>query len=160
MALRGYLCRVAPALLPFAAVVALELLQGGAHAAVPQAAASKSIWAGVFTETQAQRGQSIYRDECARCHSDTLAGGESSPALVGDTFFDEWNGMTVADLFERMRKTMPEDSPGRLSGKQYANIIAYMFKVNAVPAGADELDADATSLKSIKIDKVKPPSIQ
>jgi mono/diheme cytochrome c family protein len=159
---RSHASWVVPTIAPFVAIMLIRSTSSKLQAAgaLLQADTQKSMWVGVFTESQAIRGQSIYRDECARCHSDTLAGGESSPPLVGDAFLDEWNGKTVADLFERMRATMPEDSPGRLSGKQYASLIAYILQVNSVPAGANELDAALPLLKTIKIDKTKPSRIE
>src|ERR1039458_10596307 len=41
------------------------------------AALPRSVWDGVYTKEQAQRGQTVYGRDCARCHSDNLGGGES-----------------------------------------------------------------------------------
>jgi mono/diheme cytochrome c family protein len=123
-----------------------------------QTASPRSVWEGVYTDEQAKRGQTTYREECARCHADTLAGGESSPPLAGDSFLESWDGMTMGDLFLRTRQSMPQDSPGRLSGREYANILALVLKTNGMAAGASELTADVDALKLIRIDKQKPPA--
>lgn len=158
MKLRGYAACVAAAVFPLLTVAAMESIESVTSAAGPsqQAEGPRSVWTGVFTEDQANRGRPIYLVECAGCHSESLAGGESSPPLTGDTFLDAWNGKTVGDLFERTRSSMPQDSPGRLSGKEYARLLAYIFKVNSFPAGGTELDADLATLKLIRIDKDKP----
>ena len=93
---------------------------------------------------QAARGEDVYAEECASCHGRDLAGGDGSPAppLAGTAFVDSLAGMTVAQVFERVRETMPQDSPGRLSARRYVDILAYIFKVNRFPIGSKELEAD------------------
>jgi hypothetical protein len=67
-------------------------------------------------------------------------------------FIQAWSGMTVADLFERIRISMPQDSPGRLSRQQYADIVARILNANEFPAGQNELGRDAAALKQILIE--------
>ncbi len=112
---------------------------------------SRSVNDGVYTDPQAKRGQAVYQEECSRCHSENLAGGENSPALAGDAFLEKWNGKTVDDLYELIRTTMPADSPGRLSRQQYVDIVAFMFQVNKFPPGQGELERDSARLKDILI---------
>ena len=96
---------------------------------------SKSVWDGVYTEEQAKRGEPIYRKECASCHGEMLTGGESAPPLTGGAFLANWNGLTVGDLFDRIRKTMPQSAPGRLTRQQDSDILAFMLSANKFPAG-------------------------
>jgi mono/diheme cytochrome c family protein len=124
--------------------------------AAAQETPSRSVWDGVYTEEQAQRGQALYGRECARCHGDTLTGGESAPPLVGGDFLSNWNGLTVGDLFERIRISMPADQPGHLSAAQNADILAHVFHVNQFPAGKTELARQAEILKQIRFEAVKP----
>lgn len=127
---------------------------------------SRSVWDGVYTEAQAKRGEPLYKRECASCHGDSLTGGESAPALAGGEFLANWNGLTLADLFERIRKTMPLDKPGKLSREVNADILAYVLGVNGFPAGKTELQHTANQLKQIRVearnsesgDKKKPVS--
>src|SRR5271167_2106697 len=91
---------------------------------------TRSVWDGVYSEDQAKRGSALYTKECASCHGAELTGGESAPPLVGGAFLSNWNGTTVGDLFERIRKSMPQDDPGRLSRQQDADILAFVFSAN------------------------------
>jgi mono/diheme cytochrome c family protein len=117
--------------------------------------AAPSVWDGVFTEEQVKRGVVAYQKECASCHGSALEGGDMTPPLVGGGFTSNWNDLTVGDLFERIRMTMPLDNPGKLTRQQNADVIAYVLKTNAWPSGATELPPDAGALKQIKIETAK-----
>jgi mono/diheme cytochrome c family protein len=107
------------------------------------AAASRSVWDGVYSAPQASRGESAYNSKCARCHGEALLGGENSPALVDQDFLEKWNGRPVGSLVELMRKTMPSDGPGKLTRQQCTDIAAYVLSANGFPAGKSELAPDA-----------------
>lgn len=117
---------------------------------------SRSVWDGVYTEEQAKRGQPLYNEQCSSCHGDMLTGGEMAPPLAGGDFLSNWNGLTMGDLFERIRKTMPLNKPGKLSREVNADITAYMLSVNKFPAGQAELAHDTGILKQIRLDANKP----
>src|SRR6185369_14585331 len=68
---------------------------------------TRSVWDGVYTSAQAERGAALYANNCASCHGSALGGGESAPPLTGGEFSSNWYGLTVGDLFERIRITMP-----------------------------------------------------
>jgi mono/diheme cytochrome c family protein len=114
---------------------------------------TRSVWDGVYSEEQANRGSAIYAKECASCHGTELTGGESAPALVGDAFLSNWNGTTAGDLFERIRKSMPQDDPGRLSRQKDADVLAFMFSANKFPAGKTDLARETEALNQIKLEK-------
>ena len=118
-------------------------------------AASRSVWDGVYTKAQANRGLAVYREACLSCHGENLLGAEAGPAIAGEEFMKAWSGKTAADYFAQLRKTMPEDDPGNLSTRQYADLVAYIFSVNNFPAGATELDREVASLKEIRIEPKK-----
>ena len=122
----------------------------------PGASPARSVWDGVYTEEQSKRGDEVYKKECAACHGDSLAGGESAPALTGGAFLANWNGLTLADLFDRIRKTMPQSTPGRLSRQQDADVLAFMLSVNKFPAGKSELYKQSEMLKEIRFESEKP----
>lgn len=119
-------------------------------------AESRSVWDGVYTEEQAKRGESLYQKECKTCHGDTLAGGESAPPLTGGAFLANWNGLTLGDLFERIRKTMPQNAPGKLNRQQNADILAFVLSANKFPTGKTELSRQAEFLKEIRFEAVRP----
>jgi mono/diheme cytochrome c family protein len=124
--------------------------------AQPPAQTSRSVWDGVYTDSQAKRGQTSYGEQCASCHGASLEGGESAPALAGGEFLSNWNGLTAGDLFERMRTSMPLNKPGKLSREVNADILAYMLNANQFPAGKTELPHATEVLKEIRIDASKP----
>jgi len=126
------------------------------RAQAPAPSDSRSVWDGVYTEEQAKRGESIYHKECAACHGDMLTGGESAPPLTGGAFLANWNGLTVGDLFDRIRKTMPQSAPGRLTRQQDSDILAFMLSVNKFPAGKTELYRQSEMLKEIRFEAAKP----
>jgi mono/diheme cytochrome c family protein len=101
----------------------------------------------------------VYLQECAACHGRDLEAVTEfgAPPLAGDQFLKRWQGKTVRALFELTRATMPLDSPGRLSRRQYADIIAHVLKANGFSAGDRELPDDNDMLQSIVIGEPKNP---
>ena len=116
---------------------------------------SRSVWDGVYTLEQAKRGATLYGTHCASCHGSALNGGESAPPLTGSEFFSNWNGLTVGELFERIRVSMPADNPGKLTREQDADVLAFMLSMNQFPAGQTELDHRTEILKQIRLEEVK-----
>lgn len=117
--------------------------------------ATRSVWDGVYTQEQAERGRPLYNQHCSSCHADTLMGGEMSPPLVGGEFLSNWNGLTLGDLFERIRTTMPQNKAVKLSREVNSDITAYILSVNKFPAGKTELAHSAEFLKDIRIEAEK-----
>lgn len=128
---------------------------GVARAQAP-AVEARSVWDGVYTDEQAKRGEPIYRKECAACHGDMLTGGESAPPLTGGAFLANWNGLTMGDLFDRIRKTMPQSNPGRLTRQQDADILAFVLSANKFPSGKAELYRQTEMLREIRFESEKP----
>jgi S-disulfanyl-L-cysteine oxidoreductase SoxD len=121
---------------------------------------SLSIWDGVYTAEQARRGGDVYARECANCHGPTLKERDGAPPLAAPEFLANWNGFSAADLFERIRRTMPTGAPGSLSAQDYSDLLALILGANQLPAGAMELDGRDGRLRQIRIEAVKPQSPQ
>ena len=119
-------------------------------------AGSRSVWDGVYTEEQAKRGEPVYQKECAACHGAMMTGGESAPPLTGGGFQANWNGLTLGDLFDRIRKTMPQSKPGSLTRQQDADVLAFMLSLNKFPAGKTELYRQSEMLEEIRFETKKP----
>ena len=117
---------------------------------------TRSVWDGVYTEAQAKRGEAVYRQNCASCHGVTLEGIETAGPLTGARFTANWNGVSVGDMFDRVRMSMPNDRPGTLSRQQTADVLSYVFSVNRFPPGKAELARQSELLKQIKFDATKP----
>lgn len=116
----------------------------------------RTSWDGVYTNAQADRGETLYADRCARCHGDSLQGVEAAPALAGPTFYANWNGETLDALFQRMRSSMPQDRPGSLSRTENADVLAYMLRVAKYPSGMEPLDAQGGALTRIRVLMYRP----
>ncbi len=113
---------------------------------------SHSVWDGVYTEAQARRGAAVYQELCAPCHGIDLAGGEMAPPLSGPAFMANWSDLTLNDLYDRIRLTMPPDRAGGLPRQDNIDIIAYLLQVNHFPAGKTELEAKPEILMQIKVE--------
>jgi mono/diheme cytochrome c family protein len=134
-----------------ASLAALGAFRSAAGAQEP----SRSVWDGVYTEEQARRGAALYGSNCASCHGTDLSGADEIPALSGPAFLANWDGLTVGDLSERVRRSMPPNRPGQLSRQQVTDILCHVLNVNGFPAGKTELEPKTELLKQIRIEATK-----
>jgi cytochrome c len=117
---------------------------------------SRTVWDGVYNEAQAKRGEAIFVDACSNCHGRTLEGQDMTPALTGGTFMSNWDGLSVGDLTDRIRSSMPLDKPGTLSRQDNVDVVSYILRFNQFPAGKDELPIQINTLKQIVFKAAKP----
>jgi mono/diheme cytochrome c family protein len=115
-----------------------------------------SVWQGVYTSEQATRGASVYVARCGACHGAALNGTGEAPALVGGEFISHWDSLTLGDLFDRVRTTMPQNQPKSLSRDEYADVLAYLLQYNGFPEGKAPLDRRTEVLATIAITAEKP----
>jgi mono/diheme cytochrome c family protein len=141
-----------------AAIIGLSLsgVFGVALRAQDTAQVSRSVWDGVYTQEQSRRGEAFYGRDCAKCHGTDLAGADEVPALSGGAFLSNWDGLTVGDLSERVRISMPPNKQGSLTRQQIVDILSYVLNVNSFPAGKTELDSKTELLKQIRIEATRP----
>jgi hypothetical protein len=54
---------------------------------------------------------------------------------------------------------MPQDNPGSLDPNSAADVVAFLLKIYAMPAGTTELAPDTVAMKKILIDSrtTRPP---
>jgi S-disulfanyl-L-cysteine oxidoreductase SoxD len=116
---------------------------------------TSSVLDGVYTDAQAARGAAAYPQYCAACHGASLDGLGEAPALSGAQFISDFNGLTVGDLFDRIRTTMPLNNPAGLSRDQYADILSFILKSNGYPAGQKELNRRSEFLNAIRFEAPK-----
>ena len=139
----------------FGGVTAADVAAAAETAADAEPAAS--VRDGVFTAEQAARGRLAYSGACGFCHGRRLNGApddpdvRSTPPLARARFLREWDGRSLAALFEYTRLTMPEDNPASLTAAEYVDVIAYMLSVSGMPPGDDELPADPRRLARIVV---------
>jgi mono/diheme cytochrome c family protein len=116
---------------------------------------ARTVWDGVFTEAQAQRGRGFYAEHCASCHGGSLEGAEHR-ALKGDRFWTTWQDTTVDRLLNHVSTSMPHSEDGSLKGtlgaRVYADIVAHMLSANEFPAGPTELsEASGAGVRIVKM---------
>jgi mono/diheme cytochrome c family protein len=141
-----------------AAILTVSAL-GGAQLAeleAQQTDETRSVRDGVYTQEQLERGRATFDEECSFCHGYELEGGEEAPALTGGAFLSDWNGLTLGELSDRIRTTMPPDKPRSLSRQQISDILSLILGENRFPAGESELASRPRILRRIKIDSFGP----
>ena len=92
---------------------------------------------GVALRAQdAGRGGTLYKQQCVACHGERLE-GRSGPSLAGGDFQSRW---PTSELSDKIRNTMPQDSPGKLTAGQASDLAAYIQQAgkaaNAEPSTA------------------------
>jgi mono/diheme cytochrome c family protein len=105
---------------------------------------------GVYTTSQAKRGEDLFQTRCAPCHGPDLA-GETGPPLAGESFLVIWEKPSFLELFDKVRNTMPADMPGTLARQEVADLLSYVLQKNGFPAVSVELPVDEAVLKQISL---------
>jgi mono/diheme cytochrome c family protein len=105
----------------------------------------KSVKAGVYTAAQADRGVTLFRSKCASCHAPNR--------FTDDLFYASFAGKPLWEMFDVISDSMPEDNPGSLKKEEYADVIAYLLKLNKFPAGDTDLPIDKDALSAIMMEK-------
>lgn len=128
----------------------MAVAQGGDPPAAAPAAAPGSTKAGVYTDAQADRGEGVFKKSCLECHV--------ASDYQGEAFKSKFVGGSAFDMFEEIRTSMPQSDPGSLPKQEYADLLAYFFKLNGLPSGKSEVGIDSAALKAIKVE-AKDPSL-
>ena len=123
---------------------AAAALSHPARAQSSTAQPSRSTASGVYTEEQATRGRDTYQMQCKSCHT---------PAShTGVVFANSWDRRPLSDLYQFIVTRMPKNEPGSLQPDEYADVLAYLLKLNDFPSGSEALPADSLALKKIRIE--------
>lgn len=104
----------------------------------------RSTQAGVYSAEQASRGQDVYAGMCKSCHT--------AASHTGVAFQKSWDGRSLSDLFGYISTRMPKNEPGSLAPEEYADVLAYLLKLNQMPVGVAELPPDTVVLGAIRIE--------
>ena len=112
---------------------------------------------GVYRAEQAHAGKELYLQHCSTgCHNPNLTGSGPTPSLAGPDFSSRWSGLSLAELFKRIRDTMPKTQPRSLPDGQYLSIVAYILSVNGFPSGAEKITEDNPDLNTTVIAEPRP----
>src|SRR6185295_9185684 len=107
---------------------------------------------GLFTADQADRGSAVYATQCAFCHGQGLEGATSTP-LAGPRFMAKWGDgkHSLDDLLFITKTQMPYGNAGKLSTRDYEDVVAFMLDSNGYRAGSKAFSATSPSLKRTTI---------
>ena len=89
---------------------------------------------GWYNPTQISTGRFEYSQKCSVCHGAQLEGG-GAPALKGKQFELQWNGRTLATLYNYVHNNMPLGLGADLPSQDYANVVAFILAQSGLPAG-------------------------
>ena len=115
-----------------------------------------STWDSVYTDSQTVRGDSLYKATCVKCHGADLMGTPDGNPLNGDDFKAAWDGLTLDQIYDKIRNEMPPDNPKSIPRNLVPDVMAYILKANGFPAGTKVLPDSMELLKAIKFVKAKP----
>lgn len=104
--------------------------------------AARSTMSGVYSAEQAAKGEELYLTLCTGCHSSRTYASLATA----------WTGRPVLELFDLVQTTMPKNDAGSLTSEETARILAFMLKINRVPAGKTELSVNRTELAQIRFE--------
>jgi cytochrome c553 len=95
------------------------------------------MFAVILSAQDVTRGGALYKQQCVSCHGEALE-GRSGPPLAGADFRSRW---PTADLIAKIRNTMPQDNPGKLTAAQATDLAAWIQQTgksapDAAPATA------------------------
>lgn len=116
------------------------------HAQTPDSTARATADSS-YTEEQAGRGEQVFSRVCLECHART--------EMANADFRLKWGGQTTFDLYKSIVTTMPDSDPGSLPRADYEDVVAYILKLNGIPAGMAPLASDSAVLSRAKL--VLPP---
>ena len=100
-----------------------------------------SVWDGVYTSAQAERGLPLM-GQCRGCHGATMDGSQA-PALRGEKFVDYWREDTLDSMYLLIKNSMPPRANSALTEEQAVSIVSYLLQESGYPAGNSELTVDA-----------------
>jgi mono/diheme cytochrome c family protein len=146
---------------------------GAAHAAMNEQAVAQSAPAAAhspaparilmaqagrpvsYSESQASRGEKIFKEVCADCHGSNLRGGLiGGPPLTGSAFEEKYfKGTPASAIFAFTSTLMPPDAPGQFSPAEYADMIAFILRENGVQTNGSPLPTNQNALDQMIIDK-------
>jgi hypothetical protein len=110
---------------------------------------TRSVWSGVYSAAQAQRGEQWYLlDECGTCHDEPASG---VAMLVGESFLSDWDGQSALALARHIHSSTM-GNPGDIRLAEATELIAYILRENKIPAGSSDLSSDQHALARIRLD--------
>jgi quinoprotein glucose dehydrogenase len=110
-----------------------------------------TVWSGVYSKTEAERGKQAYAQLCSRCHGTDMKGGLTAPSLIGAKFFDRWHDLRLADVVAYLQAAMPREHEFYVPADSARAIVGLMLKESGVPAGREAMATDVRVQREILI---------
>ena len=115
----------------------------------------------VFTADQVTIGATAYATACARCHQPDLRGNMDAPPLTGPNFFNAWRGRSTADLYNKIKTSMPADNPGSIPEQAATSIVAFILRQSGATPGAQAFTpTTAVQIAQVATGTAPPPAQQ
>ena len=103
---------------------------------------------GIYSEAQAARGRQVFEEICTECH---VPADWTQPA-----FLERWEEASVFRLWYWIYGRMPHGNPGTLTREQVTDALTYIFELNGLPPGQNELADDDDSIDDYWIIWTRP----
>ena len=123
----------------------------------------KTIWDGIYTTEQADRGRSVYLRGCMGCHGrnldETPGEGQQGIALKGDAFIDRWREDSLEFFFNYVKNHVPRGSEGQVrqvTADQRRDLVAFLLRENGAKPGTTPVSAEVVS--GIRFEKQTGPA--
>ncbi len=97
---------------------------------------------GVFSAAQADRGQRLFNDQCASCHS-----VQAAAELVGA----RGGGMLFPEFHARLSATMPPFSADKPEPQGYVDILGYLARVRGAEPGNSEVTLQSPAFRAARV---------
>jgi len=117
-----------------------------------------TVWSGVYSKTEAERGKQVYAQLCSRCHGPDMKGGLTAPGLIGAKFFDRWHDRRLADVVAYIQAGMPQEHEFYVSADSARPLVALMLRESGVPPGREPMSTDVKIQHAIVI--TRPPLVR
>jgi len=105
----------------------------------------------LFSAAQAERGESLYLEQCASCHGKELTGSRAVPTLKGNAFLGGWRGRTLGELYAYLRTAMPPGASGQLDNQSYVDVTTYLLRENGFRSGSVSLTPESEDMEFIGV---------
>jgi mono/diheme cytochrome c family protein len=110
-----------------------------------------TVWSGVYSKTEAERGKQAYTQLCSRCHGTEMKGGLTAPGIIGVKFFDRWHDLRLADVVAYIQAAMPREHEFYVPADSARAIVGLMLQESGVPPGREPMAADVKIQREILI---------
>lgn len=95
----------------------------------------------VYSDDQADRGETRFTSVCAACHA--------TAEFTGEEFWSRLAGAPVFGFYDFVRTNMPWRNPNTLTREQYAEVVAYIIRLNGFAAGTVSLPSADVELRAV-----------